>query len=251
MTNPELVRLNKFIADCGVASRRKAEEFIKKGLVVVNGRQVYKLATLVNPRSDKVEISGRKISCKKIKNYILLNKPAGYITTVKDTHNRKTVYNLLPGLTERLFPVGRLDKDTRGLLLLSDDGELAFRLTHPRFEVVKTYHVLVEGDLKSKGLYVIKKGVVIDGKRHFLRQVKAIYQSKRQTRFLVKLIEGKKRQIRITFEQSGFKVIDLKRIAIGNIQLGSLKEGESRHLSKTEVGYLKKITKLDPFSMRN
>ncbi|MBM3254503.1 MAG: rRNA pseudouridine synthase, partial [Candidatus Omnitrophica bacterium] len=141
-----LVRLHKFLADCGVASRRKSEELISQGIVFVNGKSVTKLGFLINPDTDEVRIKGQRITKKFSKTYLMINKPAGYITTAKDTHNRKTILDLIPPLKKRLFPVGRLDKDTIGLLLLTDDGELAFRITHPKFEVVKTYEVVVRRD---------------------------------------------------------------------------------------------------------
>lgn len=239
-----LVRLHKFLADCGVASRRKSEELISRGIVSVNGKPVTRLGSLINPDTDEVRVKGQKITKESKKSYLMLNKPAGYITTAKDTHNRKTVLDLIPLLKKRLFPVGRLDKDTTGLLFLTDDGELAFRITHPRFEVIKAYEVTIDGKFSERDFSLIKKGIAIEGKPHFFKELRIVSEKGNCTHLLVKMIEGKKRQIRIMFETLEYKVLKLKRTAIGDVQLGSLREGESRELSKEEIDSLKKLTGL-------
>lgn len=295
-----LVRLHKFLADCGVASRRKSEELISQGIVSVNNKPVTKLGFLINSDTDEVRLKGKRITKKPEKTYLMLNKPAGYITTAKDTHTRKTVLDLISPLKKRLFPVGRLDKDTTGLLFLTDDGELAFRITHPKFEVIKTYEVVVrrdplelitqrtsakgasppsalgrsfglaehppstgdnlprtplrtvrnllhsaiDGKFKERDFSLVKKGILIEGKPHFFKELRIISEKDNSTGLLVKMIEGKKRQIRIMFEALGYRVLKLRRTAIGNVSLGSLKEGEYRELSKDEVISLKRLTGL-------
>ncbi len=239
-----LIRLHKFLADCGVASRRKSEELIKLGIVSVNNKPVTKLGFLINPDTDEVRVRGQKITKESSSTCLMLNKPAGYITTAKDTHNRKTVLDLIPNLKKRLFPVGRLDKDTTGLLFLTDDGELAFRITHPRFEVIKTYEVVVDRKFSERDFSSIKKGIVIEGKPHFFKEIRIISEKGNCTHLLVKMIEGKKRQIRVMFESLGYRVLKLTRTAIGDVHLGSLKEGEFRELTKEEIDSLKKLTGL-------
>jgi pseudouridine synthase len=237
-----LVRLHKFLADCGVASRRKSEELIKLGIVSVNNKPITRLGSLINPDTDEVRVKGQKITKESGKTYLMINKPAGYITTAKDTHNRKTVLDLIPNLKKRLFPVGRLDKDTTGLLFLTDDGELAFRITHPRFEVIKTYEVVVDGKFSERDFSLIKKGIIIEGKPHFFKEIRIVSEKGNCAHLLVKMIEGKKRQIRIMFEALGYRVLKLKRTAIGDVRLGSLREGEVRELTSQEVNSLKRIT---------
>ncbi|OIO38069.1 MAG: hypothetical protein AUJ75_03340 [Candidatus Omnitrophica bacterium CG1_02_49_10] len=229
----ESERLNKFIASKGVTSRRKADGLVREARVKVNGQTIHSPGFPVNPQYDIVEIDGKPIdSSEKIgdkHSYIILNKPKGVITTASDEYGRKNVLDIV-GSKYRLFPVGRLDKDTEGLLLLTDDGDLAYRLTHPKFKVDKTYDVIVTGRL--------------DGSKVRRGKIRILYRSNSKTRLHITIHEGKKRQIRIMFMYLGYPVMKLKRISIGPLKLGALKTGQSRRLTGEEVKNLNKAVGL-------
>jgi len=236
-------RLHKFLARCGVCSRRKAEELILEGKVKVNKNVVKKLGVKIDPDKDIVEVEGRIIRPSDFV-YIMLNKPAGYITSLKDEWGRPTVLELIKGIKQRVFPVGRLDLDSEGLLLLTNDGELAFRLTHPRYHVKKRYVVRAKGILTSKDLRSLKEGVELEDGKALPAEVRVLKLEKETTLLEISLKEGRKRQIKRMFKAVGHPVLYLKRIAFGPLTLGDLPKGTFRMLTSEEVKMLYEIVGL-------
>lgn len=233
----EEIRLQKFLAENGIASRRKCEELIENGKVKVNGKIVTKFGTKINPDRDEVEYNGKKIeTSKKEYTYILLNKPIDYVTTVKDQFGRKTVLDLVR-TNKRLVPVGRLDMYTSGAIILTDDGDFVYKVTHPKHEIEKTYNVTVVGKVSKEEVEQIKNGVDIGGFITSKANVKIlkIDEEKNVSRIQITIHEGKNRQIRRMCEAIGKKVLSLHRSKIGNISVKNLKLGEWRNLSKKEV----------------
>jgi pseudouridine synthase len=229
----ELIRLQKYLADKGVASRRKCEEFITDGLVKVNGKVVTELGTKVDPDKDVVEVNEKKIeSIKSDYIYIMLNKPVGYITSLKQTDSESPlVTDLLKKIKERVYPVGRLDKDSSGLLLLTNDGDFAYKLMHPSFEKEKEYIVTTEETVTRTMIERFQNGIMIEGKKTSPAKVKRI----ELTKISIVLSEGRNRQIRKMLQKVGNTVVSLQRIRINDLSLGNLKEGEYRFLTKAEV----------------
>lgn len=238
---PPLIRLNKFLSQAGVCSRREADRYLKEGRISVNGKMVDTLGVRINPEKDKVKVDGKKINYIPQKIYIVLNKPQGYLVTLKDQFGRPTVFSFLVGIKERIFPVGRLDRDSRGLLLLTNDGELAAKLSHPRYEVDKVYLVKTKGIPKEKDLERIRKGVLLNGKKTAPAEIKRMSQSGNRALFRVVIHEGRKREIRRLFQIIGVEVVDLQRIQFGPLSLGNLREGEWRKLEPKEIRKLKAI----------
>ena len=237
-----LVRLQKYFTDCGVMSRRAAEEQIRLGKVRVNGN-VAKIGDSIDPQADKVEYGGRIIIpyCDE-KICVLLNKPRGYVTTMSDEKGRKNVSMLVSDLPVRVYPIGRLDMDSDGLLLLTNDGALAERLTHPRHDIPKIYHVTVKGRVSDSQLAALNKQMVIDGYR--IQPVKTtVYnpevRSADETVLEMTLFEGRNRQIRKMCDTQSLKITRLCRVAIGHIRLGALPQGKYRRLTRTEIAYLR------------
>ncbi|ADQ06912.1 pseudouridine synthase [Caldicellulosiruptor hydrothermalis 108] len=223
----ELVRLQKFMAQCGVASRRKCEEIILQGRVKVNGKLVNQLGFKVDPEKDVVEVDGKRISLQRQKVYIMLNKPFGVISSAKDEKGRKTVVDLVKDkVNVRVFPVGRLDFDTTGLILLTNDGEFAYKVTHPKHDIEKTYIALIKGIPSKEEIERFEKGLLIDGKMTAPAKFKILKLINGNALVEIKIHEGRNRQIRKMCDQIGHKVLKLKRVAIGKLQLGKLKEGK-------------------------
>lgn len=235
------MRLQKFMAQCGVASRRKSEEIIIDKRVKVNGVIVTELGFKIDPLHDIITIDGKRIKHREKKIYIIMNKPKGYVTTVSDEYNRKTVLDLVKGIKERVYPIGRLDYDTSGLLLLSNDGELANKLIHPKYEVVKTYIATVKGKPNEENLEKFKNGLEIDGYTTSKADIEILNSVNDKSVVKIQIHEGKNRQIRKMCEKIGHPVTSLKRIAIGDLELGTLKKGCWRFLNDNEIEYLKKI----------
>jgi len=233
-------RLQKVLARAGVASRRKAEELIAAGNVRVNGRVVTELGTKVDPVKDRIEVNGNPLAGGEKKVYIMLNKPGGYVTTVYDPQGRKKVVDLLQGVKERVYPVGRLDKDTEGLLLLTNDGELAYRLTHPRFKVYKTYRARVRGNPPANKLEKMAGGLPLEDGPTAPAVVRPIDVKERSALVEITIREGRKRQVRCMFQYIGHPVLALKRVRFGPLGLGKLRPGEYRYLTKKEVQALKR-----------
>lgn len=234
------MRLQKYMASCGVASRRKCEELIREGKVTVNGEVVTELGTQVD-NIDEVCYMGERLQLEDGKVYYMLNKPAGYVTTVQDEKNRPTVIELIQDERHRVFPVGRLDYNTSGLLILTNDGELAYELTHPKHHVNKCYEVKVKGPLSENAQKALRSGVVIEGRKTYPAEVRLIRKGQKTTLFHLTIHEGRNRQVRKMCEAVGYPVLSLQRIAIGKLKLGDLKLGKYRKLTKEEVGYLKNV----------
>ena len=234
------MRLEKYLARSGVASRRTVQKQITMGRVTVNDERVLIPGTHIEPDSDLVEVDGQRVGGAPDQIYLMLNKPPGYVTTVRDERNRPTVMELVSGISERIYPVGRLDKDTEGLLLMTNDGEFANRLTHPRHEVKKTYIAWVNGNPNRKAINQLRKGVKIEGGVTSRASIASISRRKDRTQFKITIHEGKKRQIRRMFQAIGYEVTFLKRIAIGALLLGNLPIGRYRMLTATEINSLRK-----------
>lgn len=236
------MRINKYIAQCGIASRRKAEDIIKLGKVKVNGKVTTDLSTDIRD-TDIVSIDNKTI--KVVSNYVYykLNKPKGYITSTSDDKDRKTVINLMRGVHYRVFPIGRLDYDTEGLLLLTNDGDIANILTKPNSEVKKTYIVHIEGFINKDDIKKLSSGVDIGDYITRPCSVELIETNETQSKLKVAITEGKNRQIRKMFSSIGKEVTFLRRIQIGDIKLGGLSRGEYAPLNQKEIRYLKSLKK--------
>ena len=241
MSNESDVRLQKFLADAGIASRRKAEELINQGKVQVNGKLVTELGTKINPNIDKVIYEGREIEVKKKKIYILLNKPIGYVTTVKDQFSRDSVLDLVK-VKERLVPVGRLDMYTSGALILTNDGDFVYQVTHPKHEIEKTYTVTIKGIVKKEEAEMLRDGVVIDDYKTKPAKVKILKtdEEKNISRLEITIHEGKNRQIRKMCETIGHKVLALHRSKIAGIGVKDISLGKWRYMTDKEVKKKKK-----------
>lgn len=234
-----LVRLQKYIASAGVTSRRKAEELILEGRVSVNGEVCRVLGTKIDPEKDEVMVDGQRVKPKK-RLYVALHKPPGYICTRRDPQKRKTIFDLLPPEWGNLYPVGRLDRASEGLIFLTNDGEFCLRLTHPRYGITKTYIAHIEGRIERDILERLCKGVYHSGEK--LRATRARLMSANNTSSVVELElkEGKNREVRRLFQAVGFKVVKLIRTKIGSIKLGELPQGKWRVLTETEIKSLLK-----------
>ena len=234
------MRLNKYIASAGVCSRRKADELIANGNVKVNGASVREHGVQVEP-GDVVAVNGKVIEEPADKIYVAVNKPLGYITSMDDDKGRATVAELVDDIPERLFPVGRLDYNTTGLLIMTNDGQLTYTLTHPKHEVWKTYVAVLAGVLSDTRIAKLRKGVDIGGFVTSPAKVKVIKQMPRHAVVEIKIREGKNRQVRKMFAAVGNKVQSLERTAIGDVRLGRLMSGHYRKLTRQEVEYLKSL----------
>jgi pseudouridine synthase len=232
-----VMRLQKFLANAGVSSRRKAEELIAAGRVKVNGRVVTELGTKVDDAKDVVVVSGKQIKSTETV-WIALHKPRGYVSTRNDPQGRPTVYDLLPPALHGLFYVGRLDLDSEGLLLLTNDGDTANRMLHPRYEVERVYEVLVRGEVKPDKIDMLLDGVELDDGVATAESVKVLGVARNEMRMRLSLREGKKREVRRMLWAVGHKVLRLKRLSYGPIKLGRLPEGKWRKLSAAELAAL-------------
>ena len=232
------MRLNKFMALAGIASRRNCDEIIKQGRVRVNARLVKKLGTQIDPNKDLVSVDNKPIRIKNEFVYYMLNKPLGVVTTVKDPLGRRTVLDCVPKTKKRIYPIGRLDYHTTGLILLTNDGNLAQKLIHPSFEFDKVYLATINGSLTDKQVQMLRDGVDIGDCVTRPAVVEIEKQQIGQTTYKIIIHEGKNRQIRRMFEAVGSKVIQLKRIAIGEIKLGDLPIGHFRDLTDEEINYI-------------
>jgi len=241
-------RLQKILSQAGVASRRLSEELIVQGRVQVNGKTVTELGTKADPGVDEIKVDGRRIPAETRKRYILMNKPRGYLTTRSDPRGRPTVLDLLKGVREYVYPVGRLDYDSEGLLLLTNDGELAARLTHPRHEVDKVYEARVRGVPDAHTIERLEKGVTIDGRRTAPARVRLANPSDRRdadnTVVHLAIHEGRHRQVRKMFDAVGHPVMHLRRVKIGPIEDPRMPPGHWRDLTPREVARLRRAVKL-------
>lgn len=232
----EQIRLQKFLAEAGIASRRKCEQLILDGKISVNGQTVQELGTKIVPNVDKITYCGKPVENQENKVYILLNKPIGYVTTAKDQFNRDTVLNLVK-VKERIVPVGRLDMYTSGALILTNDGEFVYKVTHPKHEITKTYTVTVKGIIKNEEVEQLRKGVKIDDYTTRPAKVKILKtdEGKDISRLEITIHEGKNRQVRRMCESVGRRVIALHRSKIGNIGVKDIELGKWRYLKDFEV----------------
>ena len=238
------VRLQKYLSECGVASRRKAEDLIMAGRVKVNGKPA-SIGDKIDPNRDTVVVAGKKIKKTKKNTYIMLHKPRGFITTLSDEMGRKCVAQLVEDVGTRVYPVGRLDRDSEGLLLLTDDGEFANALTHPTHHVPKTYRVTVRPTITEEQITALTTGIEIDGRMTMPSEVRVI--EKKEGRVVLEIIiyEGRNRQIRKMCDSLGLEVARLKRTQIGSVKLGMLKQGDWRNLTEEEVHKLVVAASLD------
>ena len=237
------VRLQKVIAASGLASRRKAEEWIAQGRVTINGKIVRELGTRIDPERDHVKVDGRHLKGVEPYAYLLLNKPKGIVSTLNDPEGRPTIENLLHGVTLRLFPVGRLDFDTEGLMLLTNHGELAQALLHPRYHVAKVYLAKVKGVLNDEEINQLARGVKLEDGMTAPAMVKKVRKAEENSWLEVTIYEGRKHQIKRMFEVVGHPVLKLKRIKFGPLVLGDLLPGEFRYLTDREANTLRSIFK--------
>jgi 23S rRNA pseudouridine2605 synthase len=234
-------RLQKVMAELGVASRRKCEELILQGKVKVNGQMITELGSKVDKQNTVIEVEGMIITKSADKVYVLLNKPIGYITSAHDQFNRPTVLDLVSEIGERIYPVGRLDYDTEGLIILTNDGDLTYRITHPSHKVTKTYTARVRGKVPNSAVNDFKKGLIIEDYRTAPAKLEILEYIDDETIVNITIHEGKNRQVRKMCDAIGHKVLKLKRVSIGALKLGDLKTGHWRHLSSDEIQYLYSI----------
>lgn len=237
------MRINKYIASCGVASRRKAEELIISGRVTINGELITELSTTVDETKDIVEVDGLPINQEEKKVYIILNKPEGYITTVKDQFDRPSVLDILKDVEERVYPVGRLDYETSGLLILTNDGDLTYKLTHPKHEVEKTYLAMVNGIISPEEKRRFENGLQIEDYTTAKAKLKIVKADEEKNYSVCKITihEGRNRQVRKMCKAIGHPVRNLRRIQMGRINIRGLEVGEYRNLTEDEVRYLKSV----------
>ena len=235
------MRINKYIASCGIASRRKAEEIILQNRVKVNGNVIEELSFNIDENNDIVEIDGVQIGLDEKEVYIVLNKPEGYITTVKDQFDRPSVLDLVGDIKERIYPIGRLDYETSGLLILTNDGDLTYKLTHPKHEVDKTYMAIVKGIPTIDEMKKFEEGLYIEDYKTSPAKIRIMKRDDEKNYAIceIKIHEGRNRQVRKMCRAIDHPVLRLRRVAMGKITLRETKVGEYRHLSTEEVEYLK------------
>ncbi len=231
-------RLQKILAQAGVASRRTAEEHIRAGRVAVDGKIVTEMGLQIDPAHHRITFDGKPLTREAQQVYILLNNPAGYVTTMSDPKGRPLVTSLLRGIEERVFPVGRLDLDTEGALLLTNDGELANRIIHPKYEVNKTYVALVKGRPDRRQLRQLEEGIVLDGHKTWPAKVRVVKEEEKSTAIEIVIHEGKKRQVRKMFAAIGHPVLHLQRTAYGKLRLGALPLGSYRYLNQKDLAQI-------------
>lgn len=234
-------RLQKLISDAGITSRRKAEELILQGKVSVNNVVIKELGCKADPAKDTIKVNGKALTLNNKKIYIALNKPYGIISSRKDEKNRETVIDLIKS-NEYMYPIGRLDYDSSGLILITNDGNIANNLIHPRYEVEKVYIVYVAGNPSNKELESLAKGIKLDDGYTAPAELLILHEERNLTVIEVIIHEGKNRQVRRMFDAIGYEVIKLKRIRIGNIKLDDLKPGEYRNLTQHEVNWIKSLS---------
>lgn len=236
------MRIQKFLSEAGIASRREAERLISEGRVSVNGKTVTEMGRQIDPERDRVSLDNRPVKKQEKKVYLLLFKPRGYVSTLKDERGRRCILDLLKGVKTRVFPVGRLDFNTEGLILLTNDGEAAQRISHPKYGLPKTYLVKISGILDEKAMNRLRRGVNLDGQKTLPIKIRKIKTLKNSCWVELTLKEGKRRQIRRMFEVIGHPVRKLRRTRIGPLTLKGLLPGEHRHLFSSEIeGLMKEI----------
>ncbi len=233
-----MIRLNKFLAHAGIASRRKCDDYIKQGLVTVNGKRVTTLGVTIDEEKDIITFKDKEVKYKEPGVYLILNKTAGVVSTVKDEFKRDTIMNYID-IPQRVYPIGRLDYETTGVLLLTNDGELTNLLLHPRYKVEKVYHALINKRVRPADLYHLRKGVDLEGEKTLPCEMNEIRIIDNQSFLEIKLRQGINRQIRRMFEAFGYEVEELERISMAGITAHGLNRGEWRFLSDKEISHLK------------
>lgn len=241
---PDQIRLNSYIARCGVCSRRQADELISNNRVKVNSVVTAVLGTKIEIGKDEVEVEGKAIALPEKKAYYALNKPAGVVTTLDDPQKRKNVGEYVAEIGVHLYPIGRLDRNSDGLLLLTNDGELSHKIQHPRHEVPKEYIVLLHKPLDANDLAKIRKGVTLEDGFLKVKSIEATKKPLPHREFKLTIAEGRNRILRRLFEEFGYKVVKLTRISVGGVKLGSMTVGSWRLLTADEIQALKKLTNL-------
>lgn len=241
MADNGIMRLQKYLAQCGVASRRKSEELIESGKVKINGR-VAQIGDKVNPKKDDITVSGKKIVKSKKYTYIMLHKPRGFITTMSDEMDRKCVAMLVKDVGARVYPVGRLDRESEGLLLMTNDGEFANAMTHPTKHVPKTYRVTVRPSISEEQITKLSTGIDIDGRKTAPAEVRVVKREENRVVIEIILYEGRNRQIRKMCEQVNLKITRLKRVAVGELTIGMLKPGQWKYMNYNEISILKSMS---------
>ncbi len=232
-------RLNRFLSRCSLASRRQADELIAAGRVAVNGRIVNQMGLRIDPEKDRVSVDGRPARLPTRFRYYAYHKPVGCLCTRRDSYGRTTIYDLLPRDLKDLKYVGRLDFDTEGLLLLTDDGGLIERLTHPRYGLKRSYHALIEGGLVDSDLAPLRRGIAFQGQLYRPAAARVLRRSSTDTEVMIEIREGKKREVRMMFRALGRRVLRLRRIGFGPIELAGLGLGEARRLTSKEISALR------------
>ena len=233
-----MLRLQKYLAQAGIASRREAESIIQQGRVTVNGITVTEMGIKADPEKDQVAVDGKPVAAAEEKYYLLLNKPGGFITTADDDRGRKTVMELVQDIPARIYPVGRLDAPTEGLLLLTNDGDLAYKLTHPRFAIFKVYRVILHGRIADETVQKWRSGVLLEDGMTAPAKVETVYAREDLSEIIVTIHEGKNRQIRRMAKATGHNVYYLERIQYAFLTLEGVRRGQYRLLSTTEVKQL-------------
>lgn len=236
-----MIRLNRFMAQCGIAARRKCDDLITQGKVKVNGEVVTELGTIIDESRDSVEYNGKLINKISEYTYIVLNKPREVISAVDDKYRRETVVELVSA-PQRIYPVGRLDYETTGVLLLTDDGDLTNLLLHPRYKAVKVYHVLLDKRIRPIDIHNFKNGITLEGKKTLPCVIRELRVVDNCSFLEVELKEGRKRQIRLMFDALGYNVEELDRVSFAGINYQGLKHGQWRYLTEEEIEHLKKST---------
>lgn len=240
-----VLRLNKFLAQQGIASRRAADRLILEKRIQVNGCLIEDLGVKIDGAVDRVTVDGKPVRTSRDQVYLLLHKPPGYLVTKDDPGDRPTVMSLLPKLRESVFPVGRLDLDSEGLLLLTNDGELSYRLTHPRYEIKKIYAVGVDGEVTDVEAARLERGIRLDGRKTAPARIKIYSRNPKRSVLLVEIHEGRKREVRRMMESVGHLVRSLKRVEFAGIKLARLNRGEWRFLTRDEVISLRRLAGLE------
>jgi 23S rRNA pseudouridine2605 synthase len=232
-----MIRINKYLASCELGSRRKVEEIVLSGKVTINGVICKDLATMVNPTVDLVQVNNKAVQPTTQKIFIMINKPRGYVVTKSDEFKRKTVYDLLPDFAGVLHPVGRLDFDSEGLLIMTNDGNITNKITHPAYKIEKTYKVIVKGRILNESIQTLREGVNLQGEKQKTQPAKVFLKSASDIKSEIRICinEGKNRQIRRMMEAVGHEVVSLKRLQIGEIKLEKLPVGMWRFLSDKEI----------------
>lgn len=243
MNDPELQRINQILSSAGLTSRRKADSWILEGRVAVNNQVVRQLGTRAVWGRDRIQVDGSDIPDPPEKIYLMLNKPFGYLVSLEDPGGRTLVIDLIKDIPERVFPVGRLDFDTLGLLLMTNDGEWAHRLTHPRYRVPKTYKITVRGSISNDAIAILKKGVLLEDGPSGTCRISLISRNAGKSLLRMTITQGRSRQVRRMLDAVGYEVIHLMRIGFGGLVLGDLKVGQYRHLEPSEVADLEKMAK--------